>query len=407
MTILPLLLLAGALVTQTVPPAGQAPAPTQADAIALARNGNYRQALEAFRLIVAANTADYDARVWIARLHGWLGDPAQAETVYRSVLRDSPDYVDAVVGLGGNLVALGRPQEAVDLLAAAVRRSPDNPGVLAALARAYFRLARTSRAKQLIERAVALEPSRDNRLAREQILNTHAHRVEINSWVEDFGTALPGGRSTDVTVNLRLHDRLRAFGRGQVQKKFGSRERRAGGGLEWRLRPQTTLTVSALAGRDSEVLPRADASIEATNSRGRFDGAFGYRYIEFATARVSIVSSGLTVWRGDTLSLTGRHYLAFTEFTRGSTVERGHSALLRASYRPIPRLWVSGGYARGTENFESLSPDRIGRFRADTASAGMRLDLPSLTSLAGVYERQRRTTGAVMTRITLSLVQRF
>jgi YaiO family outer membrane protein len=404
---IPMLLLAGALTAQVVPPATPPSALTQVEAVELARNGKYREALEAFRLIVAANPADYDARVWIARLHGWLGDPVQAETVYRNILRERPDYVDAVVGLGGNLVTLGRPQEAVDLLVAAERRIPANPSVLAALARAYLRLARTSLAKPLIDRAVTLDPSSDNRLAREQILNTHAHRFEMNSWVEDFGAALPEGRSTDVIVNLRLHDRLRAFGRGQVQKKFGSREQRAGGGIEWRLRPQTMLAVSALAGRHSEVLPRADASIEVTNTLGRFDGALGYRYIEFATARVSVVSPGVTLWRGETLSLTGRYYLALTEFTSGPTMQRSHSALLRASYRPIQRLWVSGGYARGTENFETLSPDRIGKFRADTASAGVRLDLPSLTSMVGVYERQRRTTGADMSRITLSLVQRF
>jgi len=64
-------------------------------------------------------------------------------------------------------------------------------------------------------------------------------------------------------------------------------------------------------------------------------------------------------------------------------------------------------WAYGTENYETLSPDRVGDFRAHTASGGIRIDLPTLTSVYGVYEQQWRPNSIRMGRLSLSLLQRF
>jgi hypothetical protein len=72
-----------------------------------------------------------------------------------------------------------------------------------------------------------------------------------------------------------------------------------------------------------------------------------------------------------------------------------------------PRVWLDAGYAFGTENFDTLSPDRLGDFRAQTVSGGIRFDFPSLTSVYGGYEQQWRRDGVRMGRFGLSLVQRF
>jgi hypothetical protein len=80
---------------------------------------------------------------------------------------------------------------------------------------------------------------------------------------------------------------------------------------------------------------------------------------------------------------------------------------LRASVRAGRRVWTHVGYARGTEDFDTLSPDRAGDFRANTVSGGVRLDLRSLTSVSGVYEHQWRPDDIEMQRLSLSLIQRF
>ncbi len=402
-----ILLLMAALAGQAAPPAAPAPVPTEAEAIALATIGEYQRAVDAFSKIVAATPANYEARVWLARLHGWMGQTAQAEEEYRRVLRESPEQLDAMVGLGNTLVNTGRAADALDVLGAAERRTPDNADVLSALARANQRLARFSRAQEYADRAVAVAPTPDNRLIREQIRSARGHRVESHSFVEQFADSGTEARNTDLTVNLRLHDRLRIFGRGQAQDKFSAKEERAGGGVEWRVSPQATLTVSALGGRDTTVLPGIDANAEVSYARGRVQPIAGAQYVEFSTAKVLVASPGVAFWPADWFSLTTRYYFTRTEYTGDVPQEDNHSGFARVSYRPWQRLWVSGGYSKGIDSFDALSPDRIGKFRADTGSAGLRLDLPSLTSVAATYERQWRSRSVSMERFTLSLVQRF
>lgn len=399
------LLLAGAMLAQAPP--GEAPPPPAAQAVELARRGEYREALDAFRRIVAAAPGDHDARVWIARLHGWMGDAAAAEAAYRSVLHENDGHVDAMVGLGGTLVALGRRAEAIEVLTPAERRAPDSPDVLAALARAYRAVARTSLALQYIERAVFIAPTAENRLTREQILQAHAHRFETTGLIEQFSAALPDARSADVAVSVRLRDRVRVVGRGQFQDKFDARETRAGIGLEWRWQPQTLLTASLIAGPGNVVLPQVDVNLEAAHARGRAEWTAGYRFIEFSTAEVSVFSPGVTLSPRDTVLVGARYYLALAQFAGLDSRQASHSTAVRVSVQTFARAWLSAGYSRGTEDFETLSPDRIGQFRADTVSGGARLDLPSLTSLFAGYEYQWRTRGTNMGRVTLALIQRF
>jgi len=59
------------------------------------------------------------------------------------------------------------------------------------------------------------------------------------------------------------------------------------------------------------------------------------------------------------------------------------------------------------ESFDTFSTDRLGEFRANTVSGGLRIDLPTLTSILGVYEFQWREQDVNMSRITISFAQRF
>jgi hypothetical protein len=70
-------------------------------------------------------------------------------------------------------------------------------------------------------------------------------------------------------------------------------------------------------------------------------------------------------------------------------------------------VFLDLGYARGVEDFESFSIDRIGAFRAHTGSAGVHVDLTSLTSLGAAYEFQSRRNGVEAQRVTIGLSQSF
>ena len=120
-----------------------------------------------------------------------------------------------------------------------------------------------------------------------------------------------------------------------------------------------------------------------------------------------VVSPGVTGWVNDRLNLGFRYHLAVTEFGGTSSIQEGHSILVSAAYRTYPRVWLSAGYARGVESFDTFSTDRLGEFRGNTVSGGVRIHLPTLTSILGVYEFQSREQDVNMSRVTISLAQRF
>jgi YaiO family outer membrane protein len=392
-------------------PAAAAPAgqiPTLVDATALAQEGHYEAALDAFRRIAAANPRDHQARLGIARVHVLMGNHDQAEPVYRSVLLEDPTSVEAMRGTGAALVALGRSDDGIDLLRRAENAQPQNPDVLEALVRAHARAGNSNLAVLYAERVVTLAPTETHRLALEEARVAHAHRVEITSFGERYNTAAPDTGSVDLRVNFRVREDLRVIGRGQHQRKFGFSEQRGGAGLEWRWRPDTTLFGQVLAGpNDNAVLPRVDVNGEIMHAAGSTEWVAGYRYFDFPSARLSVVSPGVTWWPSVRTSLSARYFLSVTDFPTLTGLQQDHSVALRGARRVMPRVWVNGGYAYGTENFETLSPDRVGDFRAHTASAGVRLDMRSLTSVVGIFEQQWRPNSVRMGRLSLSLMQRF
>jgi hypothetical protein len=82
---------------------------------------------------------------------------------------------------------------------------------------------------------------------------------------------------------------------------------------------------------------------------------------------------------------------------------------VRAAVRVFPRLSLQAGYASGVDDFDRFSIDRIGDFRANTYSGGVRVYLPTMTAIVGQYEYQTRSRGGKrdMRRATVSLVQTF
>ena len=387
-------------------PAG--PIPTLAEATALTRDGRYEAALDAFRRIAAANPREHEARLGVARVHALMGHHDEAEPVYRSVLLEDPANVEAMRGLGATLVARGHTDEGIDLLRRAENAQPQNPEVLADLADAHARAGNSNLAVLYAERVVNLAPTETHRHALEQARLVHAHRVEISSFGEQYNTAAPDTGSVDFRVNYRWREDLRVIGRGQHQRKFGFSEQRGGGGLEWRWRPDTTLFGQLLAGSaDNRVLPRVDVNAEITHAVRATEWVAGYRYFDFPSAQLSVISPGVTWWPSPRTSLSARYFLSVTEFPTLTGSQQDHSVALRGARRVQPRLWLNAGYTYGTENFETLSPDRVGDFRAHTVSGGARFDLPSLTSLTGVYEHQWRRNDIRMGRVSIALTQRF
>ena len=391
--------------------AAQAPSgperPTFAESVQLAEQGREAEALAAFQQLAASNPRDHEARLWIGRLHERMKHPDLAEAVYRSVLLEDAGSVAALLGVASALMARDEPDDAIELLERAEALAPQSDLVAAALGRAQREAGRTARAVGYLERAVALSPTGQHRLALEDARRAYLHRVEIRGFSEDFNGRTPDSHSGELAVSVRLTDSLRGFGRGQVQKKFDAREERGGGGLEWTWRRRTTLRVHGLVGPDARVMPRGDylGEVEYTRRRATWTGSV--RHFDFAGTSVSVVSPSVTWAASARLRLGIRYALSVTEEDTHTSRETGHSVHLRGEYRWRPRLSLLGGYAGGVDDFDAFSIDRIGDFRANGAAAGLRYDLPTLTSLKGLYEHQWRNRGVNVGRVTVSVAQRF
>jgi YaiO family outer membrane protein len=382
--------------------------PTHVDAAALAREGQYEAALVAFRRIAAVNPRDHEARVWIGRLHVLMGNAELAEPVYRSVLLEDASNFEATLGLGTTLVALGRTEDGIELLERAETMQPQHAELLDALGRAYRQTGRTTRALLYAERAVDISATDANRRALEQARLIHGHRVELASFGERYNTTAPDTGSVDLRINVRVREQLRILGRAQHQRKFGFAEQRGGGAVEWQWLPRTRVFAQLLAGpRSNDVLPRVDVAGEVGHTEGSAEWIAGYRFFDFPSARVSVISPGVTWWPSERASLEARYFLSLTQFPARSSRQEGHSLTLRASRRVASRLWTLAGYTAGTSDFDTLSPDQTGDFRANAVSGGLRFDLPSLTSLVGTYEHQWRQNSIRMHRLNISLQQRF
>ena len=385
-----------------------------AEALLAANDGRDAEALRAFQQLAAANPNDHAARMWIARLHVRMGRHDFAEPVYRSVLIEDPGNVDAMLGVAEALLARGEPTQAIEVLEVAEEaRAPERRRACRAWPRPPCRRAvRTARSSTSSGRCQSsptrTAPSCRSRGRDGRIL----HRVETRGSSEHFDGETPDGRSGDLSVNVRLNDTWRVFGRGQVQRKFAETEQRGGGGAEWRWKPTTILRGHALIGPGNVVMPEGDYLGEVQYTYQDATWTAGVRFFDFTGARTTVLSPSVawipTVsWIPEgRLSMALRYALSWTE-TAFLPIEPGHSFHVRAAYQFYPRVSVLGAYATGVEDFENFSIDRIGNFRANTLSGGLRIDLRTLTAIVGTYERQWQDSSPDVGRVTVGLLQSF
>src|SRR5688500_8819851 len=131
---------------------------SRAQAEQLARAGSHAAALERFQALAAANPDDVDARVWIGRLHAWMGHPDRAVGVYESIIATHPQHVDALIGLGDALVQAGRLREAGEVLDRAEALAPENAGMLTSQGRLHRLGGHQDLALAYYQRALTIDP---------------------------------------------------------------------------------------------------------------------------------------------------------------------------------------------------------------------------------------------------------
>ena len=381
-------------------------APDLPAAIQLAQEGRNAEALVALQKIAASNPDDRLTRLWIASVHDRMGHPDLAEPIYHSIVLEDPRNVDAWIGLGTVLLQQDQIADGIDALKRAEELAPQNPNVLAALGSGYQLAGRSAQSVEYYQRLATMSPTPANMLTAETARREYRHRVESQTYDEQYNGTTPATRGEDLALNYRLSERVRVIGRAQIQTKFGRREDREGGGVEWRWTPWGTFTGHVLIGGSNRVLPQRDfmGRVDYGYHRATYTGSL--RYFDFFGANVTMLSPAVTVAVAPRWTF-GLRYALTTSDTATASGIKGHTLDLRAAHEIAPRVWARGGYVRGVENFETFSIDRIGDFRANTANAAVQILLPSLTSIIGSYDYQWRQNGVRMGRINVALVQAF
>jgi predicted O-linked N-acetylglucosamine transferase (SPINDLY family) len=97
----------------------------------------------------------------MAQAQAWHqgGHIAQAEPVYREVLRRSPRHADALHALGMLALQAGHPQAAADLIARSLAEAPQDASAHGNLGYALHVLGRHAEALDSLDRALAIQPS--------------------------------------------------------------------------------------------------------------------------------------------------------------------------------------------------------------------------------------------------------
>lgn len=383
-------------------------APDQrAQAERLARSGAHAQALKQFQAIAAANPDDVEARLWIARIHAWMGHAERAADVYESIVATDPQNVDALIGLGEALTMSRRFAEAGDALNRAEALAADRPAMLVAQGRLHRQAGHSTLSLAYYSRALALEPGNaDARTQYDELRAERAHRLEATYDFERFNTPDPDTHAGAVEVNARVSDAFRLFGAGQHVRKFDRDEDRAGGGFEWLAHGTTRVRGGALFGGDTVVLPDVDTALEAEHRTRRVSWMGGLRYLHFDTSSTVIWWPGVAIAVNDRVALSLRYYRSHTEFENAAGTGN-NSVGLGATIRAGRKLLVNAGYSHGFEALTLITSERTLQFGAENLTVGFRFDATPFTSIGAGYTYQRRTEDIRVAAVTIGLIQRF
>jgi YaiO family outer membrane protein len=380
----------------------------RAEAERMAKSGNYAAALKQFQAIAAANPDDIEARLWIARLHAQMGHPEHAVDVYKSILAVQPQHLEALVGLGQSLVKLGRLAEASDALNRAEALAADRPMVLAAQGQLHEAANRTTLALAYYERALALDPGNTEvRGMADALRAERGHRVELDYDFQHLNTDVDDSHVGTFELNARAADQLRIFGRGQVESLFGVTDERAGGGLEWSMTRQATLTFGAMFGFDDPVyLPQSDVFVEVAAHQRRARWGFLVQRAVFEDSDLWLIGPELTVRLTDGVD-------ASIDYFHGQTTLEGvpndvgtETVAIRISGPVSTRVRLGAGFTHGIDRLDWLTSDRI-TFESDTFALRATCSLSPFVALELGYDFQSRPDDVKVQRARAGLTYRF
>ncbi len=380
---LPAIILAGALLAAPVLAQDEEQAARE-----LVKQQKYAQARELYERLLKLDPDNLDYQNQIGRLSAWMKDYARATEVFDGVLKRDPRNAEAMVGQAYVEMWQRHYPEAEQLLAQAKKISPDDVDLEMALARLCHYQNRERAAKDHVLRALKLDPNNSEaQELRSEIDPPRPVEVRLGFEQDRFSFTGPGNMGF-VSAGYNGEENHIAL-QYEEWSLFDDRTRRAGFTLERKL-GGWWVRANAILGPGALVIPRQEYAGGVSHALPKhFTLDLDYRLMRFHTADVHMASPELAYYFTKPVWLTLGFDNSWTEWRTFAAPQAVNHSWLGQYYQQISRKVVlHAGYARGNEDFETLTIDRLGAFLADTYLAGADLKITHAYSaeLFGAYE---------------------
>ena len=335
---------------------------------------------------------DLEAQAWKARLVGWSGRLAEAETLYREVLRKASQDGDVLVGLVDVLTWEGKLEEALDQLQGA----PPTADVLLRRARLLARVHREREASSIWRELLRRDP--DNGEAKAGLSASAQpirHEFIVGADTDRFNftdTATAEG----ITLTSHWNESWTTSFSSSFYQRFGASGQRLTGRVSRTFARTTWISVGGGAAHDEGVIPKREVALETGRAwriaavglvRG-LETSVAYQWFWFQTARVQVPSGTALLYlpREWTFAITGG--AARSSFP-GRGVEWEPTGSARLTFPAgTSRVMATLSFAVGRENFAKATD--IGHFSARTFGGSVRYQFARRQYVrTGVYFQQR------------------
>ncbi len=324
-----------------------------------------------YERLLKRDPQNLEYQIWIARLSAWLKEYATSIETYDRVLEREPRNTEALVGKAYTEMWQHHYAEAGELLSRAEKQSPEDPDVQVALARMRHYQGQERAAKEHVSRALKLDP--DNVEAKQLGGEVDVPRpIEVRvGFAQDRFSFTNASNMGLVSVGY-IGESNRITLQYEEWSRFEERTRRAQLNFTRKLSGGWWLRIGATAGPGALTIPRQEytGGFSRTLPR-RFVLDTDYRMLRFRAADVHVLSPAVTYYFAKPAWVTATFYQAWTGWRTGSASGLATHSWVGQYYRQVAkRVLLHAGYARGSENFQVLSIDRLGLFRANTYLVG-------------------------------------
>lgn len=331
----------------------------------------FAEAREVYEKLLKLDPDNVDYENQVGRISAWMKDYSTATAMFDQVLKQEPRNAEALVGKAYVEMWQHHYAAAEDLLAQAKTLSPDDVDVEMALARLCHYQSRERAAKDHVARAIKLDPNNSEAQdLKGEIDPPRPVELKVGFNQDRFSFTTPGnmgfvsagwiGESNQITLQY------------EEWSLFGERTRRAGLNFEKKLSGGWWLRVGTMNGPGAVVVPRQEYTAGVSHALPKhFAFDLDYQLMRFRAADVHVASPVLTYYFTKPVWVSMTYDNGWTEWRDGAAPQAVNHSWLGQYYQQVAKpLVLHVGFARGGEDFETLTVDRLGVFLANTYLAG-------------------------------------